>query len=172
MTAVDSHRIAWLLEVQAASGTRRWCSLGETLAFDGENWEGTLAAEGPMMLVEAPEVGAGSVDRRATITVGVTNESLRRMLSADLGAVVVKIRWLYSADGVAWTELWDSFEGRLSEPVIAGGLWRAEVETPLDDVDRGRIRLWSHQFQQSEDALDHCFENARSIATTGLDFVW
>ena len=146
---------------------RFWSGVGD-LTFGGE----TYAGAGDLIALGPSEASLGQSNRRITASISVAeNTTLRAQLMEDPGPLTVTLQWIYSTDQIAWSLVSRKFVGRLSRPVISGGVYQIELETYQGDVDRGRPLRWSHADQLARDATDKGFEFMESLAG-GLRFRW
>ena len=133
---------------------------------------GTVYQGRPFIQLSRAETTLGAPDRRLTASFPVTDAQLRQELLQDPGPLTVVIRSVYSSDGgLTWSIVPTKFVGRLSKPVIKGGLYTIEIETYGGDVDRGRPLKWSDEDQRARYPGDKGLEYMRQLAS-GIDTRW
>ena len=190
----DSERI----RVEGSTVNRWWSGQGHLFddagasfdppQFEGHVWRGaTYRTGGSVLRVGAVQFTQSYPGRRATIQLAVTRESLRRLLTVDLGAIEVELGWVYRARleaGAAdtldadrdpatrlytpWTRIPRYLRGRLGKSSVVNGEGAVEIETYLGDIDRGIPEYWSHE---TADEGDLYAEQAAELAS-GVEFRW
>ena len=155
---VPARRFSWTLFLDANPDPMddtplRWWQGREDLSFEGQTWLGSASEEGDLMELGDIEITKDLAGVRATARVAVTGAAIARLRFADLGAVTIRIGWVYSDDGgLTWARVPRQFEGRLSETAVADGVLTASIETWLGDTDRGKPLTWSHESQRARAA--------------------
>ena len=163
--------VAWLLtlaDTNPAADTTTpgyWWSGKGDLVFESITWSGSRSSKGSLIDIGQVTQTIDLPGQRTTIRMAVTNESVRRIMSVDLGGIRVEIGWIYSTDkGVTWNRIPRRFKGRLSETKITNGVVALTVETALGDVDRGRPVWWSDASQRARSTNDEYFAQASALA--------
>ena len=128
------------------SANRWWSGEGDLL-FEGHRWRGATYPDGGSLLgISGVKYTQNLPGRRTTASLAVTAESARALLNVDLGAVEAEIGWILRENPWAdYTRIPRYFRGRVGLTNIQDGVFRAEIETYLGDVDRGVPFYWSHE---------------------------
>ncbi len=148
-----------LVEAKLPTGTiRAWTGEGP-LRFGGRTYEagaGVLTVDGLGTQLR------GNVAGRVGLV--MPPGTRRTDVLMPIGPVPVTVHAVLSEDrGVTWRVV-RTRKGVLSTPRLAGDAFTFEVAPPNADVDRGRIRRWSHADQQRRFPGDRGLEKMRSIA--------
>ena len=152
---------------------RFWSGVGD-LEFEGETWNGVRSPnnDAAFMGISSVEFSQDDPNRRAQITLDASNIDVRNQLLQDFGPLTIVLSWIYSEDkGVNWLRVPRSFIGRLSNPVIEGGLYTVDIETYTGDRERIQTRMWSHSTQQREYPGDLGLIHTANIAS-GFQTTW
>lgn len=173
---MSDRMVVWLLDFESQDTTqtgRYWWSGQGDLIYDSKTYKGTTSDAGVLMELSAVSFTEDLPNRRATFRLAVTPLSIRQALGVDLGAVKVKIQWLYSDNlGSTWTRIPRSFIGRLSNVTITDGVMTGEIETYLGDIDRKNVIYWSDEDQQAKyPAIYKADLYQTKAATTGTPIV-
>lgn len=164
-------RVHWIAEFELSDGTVRWWSGEGDVTINSVVYSGVGGPNGSFVQLSPITTSVTTPTRRATVILSLSSAGIRMMLQADVGAIEVKIGYITSLDGGAWTKLPLSFVGRLSRPVIKNGLYTAELETYGGDIDRGKPLYWSKSAQAIRDPTDKGFDQAAEIAD-GKEIDW
>ncbi len=157
--------IAWLAEFKDT--THLFWSGEGTLTFNSKTYEGA-----PFIRVSASQSSVGAPRRRLQVSFALTDRTTRLAFLQDPGPLTVEVTWIHSTDnGATWQLAPRKFVGRLSNPVISGGVYTIEIETYGGDVDRGVPLTWSDDDQQKRFPGDKGFEYLRQLAS-GIDTSW
>ena len=134
------------LEPTPESPPVRWWSGEGTLHFENLTWSGAQIADGMLMDIgevpDAPNLEAPQVKAR----LAVSDESLLRLMSVDPGPLHLEVGWLRSNDyGATWLRTPRYLRGRLGRIPTSpdGGEVQINIESYLDDLDRGNTVYWS-----------------------------
>ena len=162
---LDSERVK-----DGADVVDRWWQGEGDLEIDGHTWRGAEYPDGKgaLISVQGVQFTQSVPGRRATIRIAVTSDAVRRLLQVDLGAVQVTLGFVYRDAAGAWQRVPRSFSGRIGRSGVSNGVFEAEVETYLGDVDRGIPEYWSHETAPPGDLYA---EQARELEE-GLDTRW
>ncbi len=160
--------LQYLITIETSPVVRLWTGQGD-LTLSGNTYQGG----GKALAVGELEISSGSPDRRMTITLSGIPQDLRTQFLEDVGAVKVKVEWIYSSDqGASWSLAPVSFSGRLSTPALGDGSLTVELETLRGDVDRGQPRHWSDGDQRRRTADDLGMEYMAQLARKGVETGW
>lgn len=167
--------VHWALTVEdlgVPETDRHWWSGEGDITIDGTTYKGATV-DGQVLIGISPlEHSVDQPNKRMRIQVAIDKGSLRDILAEDVGIVGVRVRWIVSGDaGQSWYDLGRSFFGRLSAPVISGGVYSMELETYLGDADKGSPLQWSDETQQVQYPGDRGFEYVRGLAD-GFEHKW
>ena len=175
---VRQRPVAWTLYFSSSRITdsegntiNRWWSGEGDLTFEGHTWKGTKNKKGSLIEISEASYTENLPDRRLTARMAVTNDSVRRLLTIDLGSVDVQIGWIYNTNYFhpdSWNRVPRYFNGRIGRSVISQGVFECEVETYLGDIDRGVPEYWSYETSVPGDRYA---EQARELAG-GLEIRW
>ena len=132
----------------------------------------TYLGVGQALSISETEYRTGSPDKRLTISLGVIPPLMRAKFLQDVGPILVEVNWiLRSGPGASWSILTPVYRGRLSNPEMAGGVLKVQLETLRGDVEKGRPLRWSHEDQQTRSG-DRGMEYMRSLAGKGVETTW
>lgn len=154
-------------------GVRFWSGIGD-LEFDGFTWNGVRSPnnDSALMSVSAVEFSEDAPNRRAQITLDASPPEIRDQLLQDFGPLTVELGWIYSEDdGRNWRRIPRLLVGRLSGPIIEGGLYTVDIETYTGDGDRVRPLIWSHATQMRLYPNDLGLVHVNTIAS-GFETTW
>ena len=114
------------------------------------NINGVTLDGGAFVSISPIEVNQGAPNKRVRIKMVAVGEVIRRLLQQDYGPLPITITLIRSSDtGRTWQSIGRSFKGRLSNPLLAKGIYEVEVETHLGDADKGVPRKWSFEARRS-----------------------
>ena len=145
-------RVAWTLHLNSERIQRmdqplnRWWSGHGDLTLAGHTWSGAQYADGGMLMqIGGVKFTRSLPSRRATVALAVTTLALQRALQVDLGVIRGTIGWLYRDPFGDWQRIPRYYTGRIGQSRIVDGVFTAEVETFLGDIDRGFPEYLSHE---------------------------
>ena len=118
------------------------------------------------------EAASGAPGERANVTLSLISDTLYASFADDLGPAKVVMGWAKSDDGVTWTAVNRTFEGKLSRGAIQSREYSIEIETPKGDVGKDGFRTWSHEDQIREFPGDLGLEYTRKLADSQLITGW
>ena len=150
-----------LVEVMDEKGEwprdRMWTGLGP-LMFEGEMYSGI----GSILNIEAVNISPDGTSSQATVRMNATDPLIRAAALRDVKDPLIKMRWIYSADGGHnWTTAPLSAVGRLNGAGLNGAEFLLTLAIgPQIAIDPSRIFQWTH-----EDTL------RRNPAWGGFEFV-
>ena len=171
--------VGWTLKIESigtpgdptTTRTVYWWSGTGNITIDGDVYQGVTNEGVAFMDVSAIEQSQGPPIKRATVRMAVVPEMERRILQQDYGPIPITVGFVRSSDGGrTWLKINRSFPGRLSSPKLIDGLYEAEIETVLGDVDRGVPLRWSYEAQIDRHS-DKFFEAVNSYAS-GFEHKW
>ena len=157
----DVVRPILIAEIQTASGyVRVWNGVGD-LSWNSQTWQGVGTFGGVSPVQETTELQATGV-----------NFQLSGIPSALISTALADIRWGRSATlwigafntstGALIADPYQIFSGLTDVPAIEEGADTATIsisaESRLIDLDRPRVRRYTHEDQQLVDATDLGFE--------------
>ena len=152
--------VAWIAHLDGVD-LRFWTGEGD-LTFKGNTYKSVGITDISELTDEL-----GERDGRMTISLLLLPGADKTTLLTDIGPVEVTIQLIVSNNyGLTWTEQPIKFIGRLSNPRIDDNIYTVELERYSGDVDRGYIRLWSHEEQMSRvpGQIDRAFEMSNRLS--------
>ena len=143
---------AWCVRISAfdltSSVIRLWNGAGE-LTYDGQTWLGTRGTYGTPIAIGRMESSIAQLDDRLEIVIAVTTDASKGYFRLDRGPSVVRVEWL-TTDPTEhrYVSTGRVVEGRMSggEYDVEDGVFRAEVLTAADLIDRRSPVRWNHEY--------------------------
>ena len=164
---LDSDRIQ-----EGADVIKRWWSGEADLrvadhAGTLRTWRGARYPDGSMLMeVGAVKFTGGAQGRKATFRLAVMDDSLRRAVQIDMGAVRYELGWVYLDSAGVWQRVPRTYRGRGGKASVQNGQLIVEVAIRRQDIDRGVPLYWSHETAAAGDTYARKARELESGFTT------